>query len=96
MPRDIRRVECAIQAVVTMTQCMFEAQRIKKSLWTEAVANADYTLHQCLTRSCVLLHLKKRGWGESLDCTHARVWKISHQGGATVWRMVEEPYFTST
>ena len=50
MPRDIRRVACAIQAVVTMTQCMFETQRIKKSLWTEAVADAVYTLHQCLTR----------------------------------------------
>lgn len=31
--------------IVAMTKFMLEAQKLKKSLWTEAMANAVYTLN---------------------------------------------------
>ena len=42
--QDIGPLECAIQTVVTMARCMLKAQKFKKSLWTEGVANMVYTL----------------------------------------------------
>lgn len=50
MPLYIGPTECAIQSIVAMVKDMLKIQKLEKSLWTEAVADAVYTLNQCPTK----------------------------------------------
>jgi hypothetical protein len=49
-PQYIRPTSYAIQSIVAMAKRRHKAQKLEKSLWAEAVANAAYTLNQCPTK----------------------------------------------
>ena len=52
---------------------MLEAQKLEKSLWTEAVANAVYTLNQCLMRTLPSVTLEETWRGRSPCVAYMRM-----------------------
>ena len=71
MPQDIGPPECTNHTVVAMAKQLLKAQKLKKSLWMEAVANTVYTLTCCLTMVLFFVTpTKKYGVGGGLGgCT---------------------------
>lgn len=59
-PQDSGPTEYANRIVVAMAKCMLKAQKLKKSLWIEGVANGVYTLNIYPTRVFLFVHPKKR------------------------------------
>ena len=73
MPRRIAPAICGTRGVVTMAKRMFEAQKLEKWLWAEAVANAVYTLNQCLTKALQSITLEEMWRSRRPYVVHMRV-----------------------
>ena len=72
-PLHIGPTECAIQNIVAMVKHILEAQKLKKSLWMEAMVNAAYALNRCPTKALYFITPEEM-WSERRPCVaHMRM-----------------------